>query len=91
MRLWVDDHLLFDSWQDPQSVTLVKTMLMSQGYHRVYMQYYEATGSATANLSWQLARAYAYLPVVQSNPPPAMPILNAINNPTTRRASTATR
>lgn len=52
VRLWVDDRLLIDQWQDPQVATLQADVTLSQGYHRVRLEYYEASGSAAVRLSW---------------------------------------
>jgi hypothetical protein len=51
-RLWVDDRLLIEAWQDPQVATLQADVTLSQGYHRVRLEYYEAGGAAGVHLSW---------------------------------------
>jgi len=51
-RLWVDDHLLIEAWQDPQAATFQADVTLSQGYHRVRLEYYEAGGAAGVHLSW---------------------------------------
>jgi len=51
-RLWVDDKLLIEAWQDPQVATFQANVTLSQGYHRVRLEYYEAAGWAGVQLSW---------------------------------------
>jgi DNA-binding beta-propeller fold protein YncE len=51
-RLWVDDRLLIEAWQDPQVATFQANVTLSQGYHRVRLEYYEAGGWAGVQLSW---------------------------------------
>ena len=52
VRLWVDDHLLIEAWQDPQVATFQADVTLSQGYHRVRLEYYEAGGWAGVQLNW---------------------------------------
>jgi hypothetical protein len=52
VRLWVDDRLLIDQWQDPQVATFQADVTLSQGYHRVRLEYYDAWGAAAVQLSW---------------------------------------
>jgi DNA-binding beta-propeller fold protein YncE len=51
-RLWVDDRLLIEAWQDPQVATFQANVILNQGYHRVRLEYYEAGGWAGVQLSW---------------------------------------
>jgi hypothetical protein len=51
-RLWVDDRLLIDQWQDPQIATFQADVTLSQGYHQVRLEYYDGGGSAAVRLSW---------------------------------------
>jgi hypothetical protein len=53
VRLWVDDKLLIEAWQDPQVTTYSADISLAQGYHRVRLEYYEAGGSAAVRLSWE--------------------------------------
>jgi hypothetical protein len=52
VRLWVDEQLLIDQWQDPQVATFQADVTLSQGYHRVCLEYYEGGGAAAVRLSW---------------------------------------
>jgi len=52
VRLYVDDRLIIDGWQDMSGTRSAKTWL-SGGRHAVRMEYYERTGRAMAKLYWQ--------------------------------------
>jgi sugar lactone lactonase YvrE len=52
VRLWVDDQLLIDQWQHPQVATFEADVTLSQGYHRVRLEYYDGSGAAAVRLSW---------------------------------------
>jgi sugar lactone lactonase YvrE len=65
-RLWVDDRLLIEAWQDPQVATFQADVALSQGYHRVRLEYYEAGGGASVRLSWERLIT-AYLPIIVQN------------------------
>jgi len=52
VRLWIDDKLLIEAWQDPQVATYSADISLTQGYHRVRLEYYEASGSAAVQLNW---------------------------------------
>jgi DNA-binding beta-propeller fold protein YncE len=52
VRLWVDDQLLIEQWQD-QDASFSADISLSQGYHRVRMEYYEGTGPAAVLLGWE--------------------------------------
>lgn len=53
VRLWVNDHLLIDQWQE-QAVTGYSTELYVNGTISVKMEYYEQQGLASARLMWSL-------------------------------------
>ncbi len=53
VRLWVDDQLLIDNWQDHSSKQDSQTITMNAGVkYNIRMEYYENTGNAVAQLSW---------------------------------------
>ena len=54
VRLWVDDRLLIEQWQD-QAATYSADISLTQGYHRVRLEYYDDRGSAAVRLSWTAA------------------------------------
>jgi hypothetical protein len=51
-RLWVNDHLLIDTWKDQAPHTYTGDIYVPGGAVPVKMEYYENTGGATARLSW---------------------------------------
>ncbi|MBU0491475.1 MAG: hypothetical protein KKA73_25435 [Chloroflexi bacterium] len=52
-RLWVDDALLLDKWYNQPVTTHTATMYLTQGYHKVKMEYYEDVWYAVAQLRWE--------------------------------------
>ncbi len=56
-RLWVNEHLLIDTWKDQAAHTYSGTLYLPGGAVPVRMEYYENTGVATAQLSWAKADA----------------------------------
>ncbi len=53
MRVWLDDQLLIDAWNDSQVRTLQADRVVSGGRHSLRVEYYEAGGMAVAKFSWQ--------------------------------------
>jgi len=51
-RLWVNNHLLIDTWKDQAAHTYTGNIYLPGGAVPVKMEYYENTGAATAKLSW---------------------------------------
>ena len=49
-RLFVDDQLVIDAWQDQQITTRSVTLNLTQAFHLVRMEYYDRIGSAEAHL-----------------------------------------
>ncbi|MFO7678571.1 MAG: PA14 domain-containing protein [Chloroflexota bacterium] len=58
MRVWVDDTLLIDNWQEGDVRSLSADVTLLAGDHQIKVEYYEADGSATAQLSRQLLSGY---------------------------------
>jgi hypothetical protein len=52
MRVWIDDALVIDSWNDSQVHTVNVDLTMTGGEHDVKIEYYEAGGKAVAKFSW---------------------------------------
>ncbi len=57
MRVWLDDTLIINSWNDSQVHTITVDRYLSAGDHHLRVEYYEATGGAIAQFSWALAGA----------------------------------
>ena len=52
VRLWVDDVLLLDSWQDGIH-DLHTDYALLDGQHRLRVEYYERSGAASIRLTWE--------------------------------------
>ncbi len=52
MRVWVDDTLIVNSWWDSQVHSMSGDIFLSNGDHRIRVEYYDAGGKAVAALSW---------------------------------------
>jgi len=64
MRVWIDDALVIDSWNDSQVHTVNVDLYMTGGEHDLKVEYYEAGGKAVAKFSWT---PIAGLPVAPSS------------------------
>jgi hypothetical protein len=51
-RLWVNDHLLIESWRDQPARTYIGDIYLSGGSVPIKMEYYENGGYAVARLIW---------------------------------------
>ena len=51
-RIYVDNTLVVNHWSDHGATTLTGDIQLTAGTHRVRVEYYEAGGSASANVSW---------------------------------------
>ncbi|MBN1137054.1 MAG: hypothetical protein JXM73_10730 [Anaerolineae bacterium] len=51
-RLWVNNHLLIDTWKDQAPHTYTGDIYVPSGGIPVKLEYYENTGGAVARLSW---------------------------------------
>ena len=71
VRLYVDGSLLIDGWQD-RPVTRTASKSLAPGTHAVKVEYYEHTGDATAQVSWQLDAPNAAPTPVIDTPSPSL-------------------
>ncbi len=53
-RVYVDGNLVVNHWSDHGATTLTGNISLTAGTHRVKVEYYEAGGDASANVSWTL-------------------------------------
>jgi RHS repeat-associated protein len=51
VRVWLDGVLLVDQWKNQAPTTYTVSRVVSAGDHELKMEYYEATGGATAKLN----------------------------------------
>jgi len=56
VRLWVDDTLIIDKWQNQSATEWSGTIALTAGTkYNIKMEYFDNTGDATAQLSWSSA------------------------------------
>jgi PKD repeat protein len=67
VRLWIDDSLVIDDWQDGSMRLLQAERGISGGQHRVKIEYYERSGAAQIAVNWSRKQE----PV--NRPPQAVP------------------
>jgi hypothetical protein len=60
VRLWVDDKLVVDEWYDHPAQTYTAAVNLTEGWHRLKMEYYEHGGTAQASLWWERVEAPPY-------------------------------
>jgi hypothetical protein len=56
-RLYIDDQLVIDEWNDHGPTTFKATRNLSRGRHRIVVEYYENVGSSLVRLSWSKGTA----------------------------------
>lgn len=52
IRIYVDDQLILNQWQDHSVTTFTADIDLSAGHHQVRVEYYENGGFAVAKVSW---------------------------------------
>ena len=52
-RLWVDDRLVIDAWEDGGTRELTVDLPLAAGAHTLMLEYYEGFGQARARLTWE--------------------------------------
>jgi PKD repeat protein/uncharacterized protein YraI len=67
VRLWIDDKLVIDDWQDSSARQLQAEWGISGGAHRVKVEYYERGGAAQIAVNWSRKQEPA------NQPPQAVP------------------
>ena len=50
-RVWLDNELVIDMWYDHGPLTRVKTQELGAGYHLLRVEYYQAAGGMTSQLT----------------------------------------
>ena len=71
VRVYVDGSLLIDGWHDGLA-TRTASKSLAPGTHAVKVEYYEHTGDATAQVSWQLDAPNAAPTPVIDTPSPSL-------------------
>jgi hypothetical protein len=59
-RLWLDDQLLVDAWQDGSLREVVVERQLGGGSHPLRLEYYERSGDAAIRLWWERIEAVSY-------------------------------
>ena len=72
-RLWLDDGLLIDKWEDMDYELHYVDRIYLQGSHQVKLEYYEHTGLARVRLWWETAAAPPAT-AVSPAPPGTLPV-----------------
>jgi hypothetical protein len=54
MRVKIDGNTIIDSWTDSQEHTMSRDYSLTQGDHKIVVEYYESGGVAIAKFNWQL-------------------------------------
>ncbi|MBI1877147.1 MAG: SH3 domain-containing protein [Chloroflexi bacterium] len=52
-RVWVDSSLVIDQWRDSSPATYVAEANLAEGTHILRIEYFERSGGAQIDLSWQ--------------------------------------
>ena len=63
LRLFVDGKKLIDEWHDQLAAPHTTEIELSEGFHRIVLEYYENVGSASVKLSWAVAPCTAVVPI----------------------------
>lgn len=71
MRVWVDDKLIINDWQDGKVRTIEADVSLSSGPHQLVVEYYEFGGKAVAGFTWDIIQGGA--PVYPPSYPPQQP------------------
>lgn len=58
VRVYVDDALIIDSWQDGGQREITADRALGAGYHTLRVEYYERSGDARARVWWERLTAY---------------------------------
>jgi hypothetical protein len=52
MRVWLDDELIVDQWHNGSARTVTVDKDLSQGKHKLKIEYFENNGDAVCKLRW---------------------------------------
>jgi len=82
MRIWLDDTLIIDLWQNAGSGLRTTDLSLESGEYRVQVEYYNASGEARAEVWWERLTT---TPTIFPSPPPPIPMV-AVPTPTQETA-----
>lgn len=52
VRMWIDDKLVVDSWEEQQAIDRNAMLKLSKGWHTLKLEYYQYEGPAVMRLLW---------------------------------------
>jgi hypothetical protein len=93
VRLWLDGRRIIDNWTDHAATgNVAKVDLIAGQVYSIRMEYYESTGTAVAQLSWEspkiarqiIPQGWLQLPLWATGPSPANGEAHAPQAPTLR-------
>jgi hypothetical protein len=58
VRVWIDDTLIIDHWQDGNAATYSTDRNVNSGAHEITVEYYDRTAGALAQVGWQKLEGY---------------------------------
>lgn len=67
-RVWVDNLLLIDEWQDGDTREVSKDLAMQPGPHEIRVEYYKRSGDGVVRVRWEKAAAATATPTPTATP-----------------------
>ena len=52
VRLFIDGKRVLDEWRDQSPTEFTRELFLTEGSHRIMLEFYDRAGGATANLEW---------------------------------------
>ncbi len=74
MRVWVDGMIIIDDWRDGRVRTVEAEVALSNGPHKLTVEYYEFGGKAVAGFTWDMVTGTPGPPQPPSPPHPMPPM-----------------
>jgi len=53
VRFWIDGVNVLDEWRDPQHLDFIRSIPLTEGFHTLQVDYYQALGNSHAFLDWK--------------------------------------
>jgi hypothetical protein len=73
VRLWIDEVLLMDHWQETTVQTYTVEQPLSKGNYTIRVEYFELTGNAVIKVWWELLPATPTPTLLPITPTPTLP------------------
>jgi LysM repeat protein len=71
LRLYIDNVLVLDQWHTASGIAYTADVTLGSGYHTLRYEMYEATGNASASLTWVRVTSVVPEPGPTPVPPPS--------------------